>query len=171
MAETVTKAEEQLKEHSRRVVYELGYHIVPKAGDEQLPKAVAAIKAEVEKIGGTFIAEEFPVHVTLAYTMMRSLGGTREKFASTYFGWIKFEMDVENANSFQEWLRVNELILRFVLFRTAREDTRAPKRVTVAPKSPEPIRPKLTPVVKENKPTERASDEDLDRTIEQLVIE
>ncbi|HEX9608775.1 MAG TPA: hypothetical protein VGA06_01010 [Candidatus Paceibacterota bacterium] len=172
MAEAVEK-DERTEKHSERVVYELGYHIVPKTGEEQLPKTVATIKEKIEKLGGVFIADEFPAHVTLAYTMVRAHGGKREKFASSYFGWVKFEMGAEHANPLTEWLHSHEPVLRFILFRTVREDTRAPKRVTVVvPKPSEPIRPKLTTAPKKDKSTaEQVSDEELDRTIEELVVE
>lgn len=173
MAEKTPKAEVQEEKNSERAIYELGYHIVSTIKDEQLPREVSSIKGEVEKFGGAFISEEFPAHVTLAYTMVRSAGGKREKFASAYFGWVKFEMDVEQVSSLQESLKENDNVLRFLLFRTVREDTRAPKRVMAPPpKPPEPIRPKFTEVPKKKKESdEQVSDADLDRTIEQLVVE
>ena len=171
MAEETATAEENIK-NTERVIYELGYHIVPAVGEEGLPKEVSVLKEEIEKLGGTFISEEFPTHVTLAYTMVRASGGAREKFASAYFGWLKFEMDPEQTLILKEKLAANENVLRYLLFKTVREDTRAPKRVTLPPKPSEPIRPKFTSdVPRKTEPQKPVSDEELDRTIEKLIVE
>jgi len=171
MADETVTAKEDVK-NTERVIYELGYHVVPAIGEEGLPKEVSILKEEIEKLGGTFVAEEFPAHITLAYTMVRSHGGAREKFASAYFGWLKFEMDPAQISGLKEKLDVNENVLRYLLFKTVREDTRAPRRVTLPPKPAEPIRPKFTSdVPKKTEPQKPVSDEELDRTIEKLVVE
>lgn len=106
-------------------IYEVGYTIVPTVKEEDIEKTVGTIRAEIEKTGGSFIAEGAPSMVRLAYPMTAYEGGKRLLHDKGYFGWIKFEANVATAHALEAVLKRDERVLRSIVFRTVREDTRA----------------------------------------------
>ena len=52
-------------------------------------------------------------------------GGHNDKYDTAYFGWIKFELEKSKVPELQKELKLNQDILRFILFKTVKEDTRA----------------------------------------------
>lgn len=157
-------------------VYELGYHLLPTIAEENLQSEVAVIKSIIEKNNGTLITEEAPKPMQLAYTIFRGEGGKNKKFDNTYFGWMKFEMEAGNIQAAKEALDEHEQLLRYLLIKTVRESTLAPKKLIFEkpfqkPKITLPPPVKLKPVAKKEEPKQTISDEELDRTIEELVAE
>lgn len=106
-------------------IYEIGYTIAPTVKEEDVEKIVGSIRSEIEKSGGSFIAEGAPSLTRLSYHMAAQEGGKRLEHDRGYFGWIKFEADIAVARGIEEILKTNESIMRFIVFRTVREDTRA----------------------------------------------
>ncbi len=106
-------------------IYEVGYHIIPTVKEEDVEKIVGGIRSIVEKAGGSFIAEAAPALMRLAYGMWAKEGDKRILHDRGYFGWIKFEAEISVAHTLDEALKANQNILRFIVFRTVREDTRA----------------------------------------------
>ncbi len=106
-------------------VYEAGYHISPSVKEEDLEKVVAGIRAHIEKAGGSFIAEGAPVLMKLAFSMYRSEGGKQQEYDRGYFGWLKFESTLEASEELKEALEKDLSIIRVIVFRTVREETRA----------------------------------------------
>ena len=106
-------------------IYELGYIIVPTAKEDDVEKILGSIRAEVEKAGGNFIAEGAPSMTRLSYTIPALEGGKRVEHDRGYFGWLKFEIQVAAARTLERMLAQNEKVMRSILFRTVREDTRA----------------------------------------------
>lgn len=116
----MTEVEEKLAR-----IYEVGYIIVPTVKEEALEKIVGTIRTEIEKAGGTFIAEGAPSLTRLMYPMSAEETGKRVEHDRGYFGWIKFEANIEAAHALEKMLKENASVLRFIVFRTVREDTRA----------------------------------------------
>lgn len=106
-------------------IYEVGYIIVPKVAENDVEKAVAAIRAPIEKAGGSFIAEGAPSLIRLAYEMTAREGDKNAVYDRGYFGWLKFEGTTAVAAALEEQLAADQTILRHIIFRTVREDTRA----------------------------------------------
>ncbi|MDO8481834.1 MAG: 30S ribosomal protein S6 [bacterium] len=108
-------------------IYEIGYHILPAVKEEDVEKIVSGIRSIIEKAGGSFIAEGAPSLIRLAYPMsaLAVEGEKRVEYDRGYFGWIKFESDVSATSALTETLKSDANILRFGIFRTVREDTRA----------------------------------------------
>lgn len=151
-------------------VYELGYHIIPAVSEEEAPKEAAAIKELIGQHGGTVFSEEAPKHMTLAYTMYRTENGKKTKFDTAHFGGIKFEMDPANVIKIKEVLDVNKNILRHIIFKTVKENTRAEIRLPQVRIERKPGMTPRTPVRKEEKSVP-VSEEALDKSIEELVVE
>lgn len=106
-------------------IYEIGYHIIPTVAEEQVDKIVGEIRGLVEKAGGSFIAEGAPTLIKLAYPMDTREGDKHVSHDRGYFGWLKFEAPAEAARGLDDALKVNQNILRHIVFQTVREETRA----------------------------------------------
>lgn len=172
MAEQKIQKETQ-DEGTEARVYELGYHLVPALREEELPAEVSSLRSRIEALGGVFIADEFPRSIPLAYTMFRSSGGRRERFNTAYFGWVKFEMDPSSAEKLAKELRGEKKLVRFIVIKTVRENTMIPKRLLTEREENEALRKKeiSAPREEEKSSGNPVSDEELDKTIEGLVVQ
>ena len=155
-------------------IYELGYHIIPTVKEEDVEKIVGSIRSVIEKAGGSFIAEGAPSLIRLAYPMsaLAVEGEKRVEYDRGYFGWIKFESAISVASSLMENLKSDANILRFGIFRTVREDTRAKM------KAPTLREVKRTDTIKSSPrraPTEEStapvSEEDLEKALSEITSE
>ena len=124
MAEVVMQTDTPTEEKLPRI-YEIGYNIVPTVKEEDLEKIVGTIRSQIEKAGGSFIAEGAPSLTRLSYQMSTREGDKWVEYDRGYFGWLKFETSVETARALGEMLKGNANVMRFIVFRTVREDTRA----------------------------------------------
>ena len=106
-------------------VYELGYHLLPDIPEDKVPEEVNKIKKLLESFDAEFISEGEPEFMDLAYTIYVPRGGHNDKYNQAYFGWIKFRAPKANLPELQKELKLNQSILRFILFKTVEEDTRA----------------------------------------------
>lgn len=157
-------------------IYEVGYHITPTVKEEDLEKIVSEVRGIIEKQGGSFIAEGAPSLMKLAYPMSVRLpaqAGEGERYAEYdrgYFGWIKFEGAPAIAAMLDEALKTNRNVLRFIVFKTVREDTRAKmkaptlrevKRTDTIKAAPRRIEEVAAPV----------SEADLEKALEDITAE
>ncbi len=147
-------------------IYEVGFHIVPIVGDDGLGARVTAIRDVIESKGGHVIADEYPKHMDLTYPMTKVASNKRALYASAYFGWIKFEADPAQIKSIETGLMSDDFVLRFILVGTVRENTMVPKKVLQAKREDGITKIDAVPAV--DKP--QLSEEELDKTIEDLVI-
>jgi ribosomal protein S6 len=143
----------------------VGYHLIPVIGDDNLGAQVTRIKDVIESHKGVVITDEFPKHLELTYPMVKITENKRATYTSAYFGWIKFEVTPDGAVAIDKDLKANTEILRFMLVKTVRENTMAPKKVVMAKKEEGSVRPTEP---KEEVP--EMTEEELDKTIEELVI-
>jgi ribosomal protein S6 len=116
-------------EESGARIYEVGYHIIPTVKEESIESVVASVRALIENGQGSFIAEGAPVLMKLSYAMTAREGDKNVEYDRGYFGWIKFEAPVEITETLNEALKADRNILRFILFRTVREETRARMKI------------------------------------------
>lgn len=149
-------------------IYEAGYLILPTVAEDQVESVVADIRSFIEKAGGSFIAEGAPVSTKLAYTMYVNNAGKQTAYDRAWFGWLKFEVDGATAHALTDMLLKHASILRSLIFRTVREDTRASARHTVLREV------KRTDTIKSD-PTKGAADAGvvseaaIDKSIEELI--
>jgi ribosomal protein S6 len=106
-------------------IYEIGYHIIPTVKEEDIEKIVGGTRSIIEKAGGSFIAEGAPSLIKLAYPMSVREGEKYTEYDRGYFGWIKFEAAASIVSVLNDALKSNPSVLRFVIWKTVREDTRA----------------------------------------------
>ncbi len=143
-------------------IYELGYLLVPSIAEENVAAEVQNIKSVLESHGAAFITEDFPKLNTLAYSMPKMVGGQRSKFDKGYFGWIKFETEAEQVPVIKTELDKIEHILRFMIINTVRENTLVSQKMAF--KSPNEAE-------KKSEDAAPVSEAELDKTIENLVVE
>lgn len=153
-------------------VYEAGYHIVPTVAEGDVEKVVAQIRSEIEKLGGSFIAEGAPSLIKLAFSMDKREGEKHVGYDRGYFGWLKFEAGTQSAKALTDALKSNPSILRSMVFKTLREDTRAkfkaPQLREV--KRSDVIKSSSRKVVKTEE-KEAVSEVDLEKALETLTAE
>lgn len=149
-------------------VYELAYLFVPTIAEDKIAAKFGDVKALLEKGGAAFISEDMPKMIELAYEMNRTIDNKKTWFASAYFGWIKFELEPAQLASFEEVLKRDEEVLRYMIIKTVRENTIASKRTMSRP-------PRMrenseeAPAVVSDEPT--ATPEEIDEQIDALVTE
>jgi len=153
-------------------VYEAGYHILPTVAEGDVEKVVAGIRSEIEKLGGSLIAEGAPSLVKLSYSMDKREGEKHVGYDRGYFGWLKFEGPAEGAATLMTALNANQQILRSIVFKTLREDTRAKF------KAPQLREVKRTDTIKSSsraaapsEEKEAVSEVDLEKALETLTQE
>lgn len=155
-------------EHTEPRVYELGYHLVPTLAEEQIPGASGAVRGMIERISKDIIAEDLPVFIDLAYTVVKTIEHKNKRFDEAYFGWIKFEASPAGIAELEEALKKDENVLRYLITKTVRESTFIAKKfVSTKVKA---LEEDISPATEEAvSATEAPVDEALDKAIEELV--
>ena len=153
-------------------VYEAGYHIVPTVTEGDVEKVVGTIRTEIEKLGGSLISEGAPSLMKLAFPMDKREGERHIAHDRGYFGWLKFEAGTQSVAALTEALKMNSSILRSIVFKTLREDTRAKF------KAPQLREVKRTDMIKaaprkapDSEEKEAVSEVDLEKALETLTAE
>jgi len=146
-------------------VYEVGFHIAPFVGDDNVAHEVGEIKNALEKIKAETISEDFPRLRALAYPITKVIKGAKIISNEAYFGWIKFEARADAIEEFRVEMEKRDNVIRFLLMKTVRENTLygakflRDKEVKGDRKSGEKDEPKL-PI----------NEVELDKSIDSLVV-
>ncbi len=154
----------------RTRIYEVGYHIIPTVPEENLEQIVSAIRSQIEKVGGNFIAEGAPTLTRLAYQMDAREGDKRIVHDRGYFGWIKFEAPIETAKMLEASLAAHPQVLRAIVFQTVREETRARMKAPTLREVKRTDTIRTTPR-REEGASAPVSEVDLDKALEGLTEE
>jgi ribosomal protein S6 len=164
---------ETLEKEGGVQVYELGYHIVSTVAEENLSKEAEALKAIVLKDGGSLVSEGEPKLINLAYSMTKSVADVKKTFNTAYFGWLKFETKSELMPMIKKAVDANDHVLRYLLIKTVRENTLyVPKlNVRTPGKEEAPAKVKKSVKTEETKISSKKDLEDIDKSIEELVVE
>jgi ribosomal protein S6 len=165
-AEGLTQANEP---KDPRPVYEVGFHVLSTVDEPKVAAVVERLHTELGKGGADVISEQFPARTQLTYIIERAVSGKREKYRETYFGWIKFAIEREHIQAFEEVLRNTQEILRFILVETVREET-AQRRAVFTSDRLEGETIKKRPAVREES-REPISEEELDKSIEEALTQ
>ena len=174
MPRRAKKEKEEEQSDKEVVLYEVGYHVVPLVGEEALPAESAKIREAIEEAGGMVTSEHFPTLKPLAYEITRQISGKKQTFSQAYFGWSEFEVPSGDVVGIKEKLDANPNILRFILVKVEREQPMAMRTAPIVQTPAEPV--SGTSVEDETKgakdtASDVMSEEDLDKTIEELVID
>ena len=104
-------------------IYELGYHLIPILGEEDVEKEREALVATITTLNGEIIDEEKPSLINLAYTMYKVVNNKKSAYDQAYFGWIKFRLSPEELENVKKDVEREDNILRHLLITTVEENT------------------------------------------------
>lgn len=149
----------------RTSVYEVGYIMLPSIAEENLGEEVTVFKDSLAEKGATFISDEYPKLIELAYEMSRSIANKKQKFSYGYFGWVKFECGTEEAKIIKDMLDKNEKLVRYLMIKTVRENTMSVKR---SYSKHDTSKRRQSSKTKET--TEVINEETIDKEIDALVV-
>jgi ribosomal protein S6 len=121
MAKKVELTQEDQQLENR--VYELGFHFVSTIVEDEVAVQFSHLKSLIEKRGGQFIAEEMPKFKNLAYPISKTVKTDRKNHLSSYFGWVKFEINPEEIIPLEKEIKAFGPMLRFLLIKTVKENT------------------------------------------------
>lgn len=152
-------------------IYEVGYLASPAVKEEDLEKVVGGIRSFIESVGGSFIAEGAPSLMKLAYVIDVREGGKREEYDRAYFGWIKFESPAIAAHALGDHLKQNTSIVRSIVFKTVREDTRAQLKTGGLREVKRTDTIKTTPRRETPAQSGEVSEADLEKALEDITAE
>jgi ribosomal protein S6 len=169
-----TKKEDNIDTDEESLTYELGYLLSPAISEDQLGEEIGALRACIESHGDVPFSEAFPSRRNLAYKISRSLGGRREHFEEAYFGWVKFDALPRSIEAIKKDLDNKLEIIRSMIVKVPREveqeSITSIRKVTEHKKKDMRIFNKTEKKqVETSKPV--ISDEELDKTIEELIGE
>ena len=167
MAKSKEKAAPEAAEQILRI-YEAGYQISPVTKEEDVEKVVSGIRSVLEKAGGSFISEGAPALTRLAYGIPGMEGGKSVLFDRAFFGWLKFESSVQAARELENYLKTDASILRAIVFRTVRQDTRAKFK---APTLRDVKRGDAIKTIRKEENAAPVSEADLDKALETITAE
>lgn len=152
----MSKTEQHERQEGIRV-YELGFHFVPTLSEDEVVVQFSHLKSLIEKKGGTFISEEVPQMINLAYEITKTLKAQKKRYTSAYFGWVKFDIDPSELAGIEKDVKAFEPILRYILITTVRENTLVGEKEAIkkvgtketgseTPADETPVAPEATPI-------------------------
>ena len=156
-------------EGKEKTVYELSYIFLPNISDEEVSQKVLVLKEMIEKFDGFVVADENPIFIDLAYPMTKLVGAVKHKESSGHFGWVKFEMLSDGIVNLKKRLDSSDDILRYLIIKTVKENTLLNGKM-VLKKEEKTKRENIDADEPIAEPTLVSADEDLDKSIDDLVI-
>jgi ribosomal protein S6 len=158
-------------------VYEIGYLVVSSVPKEKVDGIVDSLKNALTKKGAAIIGEEAPELIDLAYTMIKKIGTSNQRFDQGYFGWVKFELAAREIEEIKKSLDLNPDILRHLIITTVKENTYLGKRspgaqtlVAEVPESPAEPAPEVAGTDQgADEKAAPASLEEMDKSIDEMV--
>ncbi|MEX0934142.1 MAG: 30S ribosomal protein S6 [Candidatus Paceibacterota bacterium] len=160
------KEREQESKGQEPQLYEVGYHIIPTIEEENLPNEVAHIRDAVESLGGIIVQDEMPQLRELAYPLSKIFSNKRSEFTSAYFGFMTFTMSPESAPLLKEKIDGLSSLVRYIIIKTEEEvaSEKVSHKMTFLSGSHEKKKKTISS-------QEKISEEELDKTIDELVRE
>lgn len=146
------------------VVYEIGFHLIPLVTEDEVASHVSTIKSILDKAGAEIISEESPTLIELAYEITKKIKGTKHEFGTAHFGWIKFETTSDKIAEIDEEVRDIEEVLRYIIVKTLPGETMIKTEVEEESEETEGSED-------EEDVDDEMSSEEMDKTIDELVIE
>lgn len=104
-------------------VYEIGFHIAPFVGEENVAHEVSHIKDVLDAMRAEVISEDFPRLRALAYPIAKIVKGDKKVSTEAYFGWVKFELPSDKIEAFKKEIEKLDNVIRYLVIGTVRENT------------------------------------------------
>ena len=106
--------------------YELAFHVLPTVAEGEVTTVFDKLKAAITKHGGTVTVEEAPARFELAYEIVKHLEGRNRKFASAYFGWVRFTAEPAAIEEIMEEVDGTKELLRHMLTKLTKVEEENP---------------------------------------------
>ncbi len=162
---------EKIEISSKPHIYEVSFVLDPALSEEKVQGFVAFVKTHIADTKGSFISEDSPKMKQLAYTMIKSTQGEKKRYSTGFFGWIKFELEASAVVDFKKALEKRDEVVRFLIIETVRESTLAYPKPSYMRTDPDKSGPKKeVPHVQEGVTPSPISEEELDKSIEKLIV-
>ncbi len=110
-------------------IYELAIHLLPNLSLPDAQVEFSKIKSQIEKLEGEFISESAPKLFKLAYEIPKTIKAQKRWYETSYFGWVKFELEAKNLAVFEKFVKELENTLRYIIVKTVKEDTMISKNI------------------------------------------
>jgi len=150
-------------------VYELGFIFIPTITEDNIVVEFTKLKEVLQSNNGLIISDEVPKLISLSYEMSKIINNKKQKFNTGYFGWVKFDINKIELLKLKELLKNSETILRFLLIKTIKEDTRVPKKFIRGDVLKRKVRSTVFGKIKQ--PQEEIDKKEVDKKIAELVLE
>ena len=111
---------------SEAQAYELAFHVLPTIAEGEVKGVVDTLKAHIVELGGTVTLEEVPARFDLAYEIVKHLEGRNRKFASAYFGWVRFTLEGDKLAALSTEVDHMKEILRYMTVRLTKVEEENP---------------------------------------------
>jgi ribosomal protein S6 len=167
---TDKEVEKEIVEDEDPKIYEVGFHVVPTTAEDDLSSVVNAIRNDIESASGVIMSEGTPEMVQLAYPMDHIVANKKSIFDSAYFGWIKFQVVPGSILKIKDNFEKNNDVFRFLIINTVKEDTISRKPAVKARKASSKS-DMSTKAGMKKEPKEEISVSEVDKAIEELVVE
>jgi ribosomal protein S6 len=144
--------------------YEVSFHLLPTLSKEAADAVVEEIISFITTDKGAIISQGKIEPYTLAYSISKSVKSVKSSYSRSYFGWVKFSCSGERVVALKDMLQKSDSVLRFLIVHavTEKEDKKEVEEENAVKKEkmekPETAQSGIT------------SEEELDKTIDQLVI-
>lgn len=147
-------------------IYEIGFHLLPTVEEDRVSKIVDEIKKNITENGGSILSEESPKMTSLTYSISKAIETSRSSFDKAYFGWLKFSILPENISKIYSWSKDKPEILRFLIVKTDRENSIHFHKIAAARKEER----EAEEVIEKSEEVKQVKEEEIDKSIEDLVI-
>lgn len=155
----------EVQEASDIAVYEVGFHLVPKVAEAEMPAEVEKIKQILSAHGASVIADEVPRMTQLSYPMARRDAGKRDRYNQAWFGWVKFEVEPQQVKEIESEIGRMQTVLRMIIISTVRESTRSAKIFV----SERPVGETIRKPERAQQDAKKLSEAEIDSAVESLV--
>jgi len=169
MTDEENKLDNTTNDAAENTIYELGYLVVPLVSGEKVPEESTKIRDIIEE-NGNVISNIEAKGRPLAYAMSKVISNERNNFDTAYFGTFIFETNASNIEKMKKDIEKNDNILRILIIKRTKKSLIPPKvYIAPAPESVEKNESEKEP--KKINKKETINEKELDRTIEELVVE
>lgn len=159
-AEVPVEGTEMDNDHKEPRVYELGFHIDPELGAEEVKKVYQVMREKIASVA-TVVTEGEPQKIALAYTVSRSETSGRRDFDASYFAWIAYEADGAGHEKVGEAARAENRIFRFLDVVTTKESAEHSAQI-------HEIMQKAQAKADADEETEEVLDEEIDQALKEV---
>jgi ribosomal protein S6 len=110
-------------------VYELSIHLLPTLSEGDVQIEFSKIKSNIEKLEGEIISESVPQMFNLSYEIPKTIKAQKKWYETSYFGWVKFELEANKLANFEKFVKELDNNLRHLIVKTVRENTLVEKEL------------------------------------------